>query len=92
MPSGGDLLDDYAVCNSWLQQINNGSLTGIRQSWRATKDCRHHGPLLPTCYDDDELVSVNMVTLLELLTIFRQTKPPLHVTRHLAQLNLVIPS
>jgi len=24
--------------NSWLQWISNGSLTGIRQSWRAVKD------------------------------------------------------
>ena len=35
--------------NSWLQQINNGSLTGIRPSWRDAKDQGHHGlsPLLP---------------------------------------------
>ena len=43
-------------CNSWLQQINNGSLTDIRQSWRAAKDRRHHGSLLraftPVCYND----------------------------------------
>ena len=32
--------------NSWLQQINNGSLTGIRQTWRAAEDRGHH--------DDDD--------------------------------------
>jgi len=31
--------------NSWLQQTNKGSLTAMRQSWRAAKDC---GLLLPT--------------------------------------------
>ena len=29
--------------NSWLQQINNGSLTSIRQSWRAAEDRGHRG-------------------------------------------------
>jgi len=40
--------------NSWLQQINNGSLTGIRQSWRAVKDHGHRWSLLPMCYDNDD--------------------------------------
>jgi len=29
--------------DSWLQQISNGSLTAIRQSWRAAEDCGHRG-------------------------------------------------
>jgi len=32
--------------NSWLQQINNGSLRGIRQSWRAAEDRGHRGSSL----------------------------------------------
>ena len=34
--------------NSWLQQINNGSLRGIRQSWRAAEDRGHRGSSLRT--------------------------------------------
>ena len=37
----------------WLQQINNGSLTGTRLSWRAAEDHGHRWSLLPMCYDDE---------------------------------------
>jgi len=43
--------------NCWLQQINNGSLTGTRQSWRAAEDRgiagRRYGPPLPMRYDGE---------------------------------------
>jgi len=38
----------------WLQQINNGSLTGIRQSWRAAEDHGHRWSLLAMCHDNDD--------------------------------------
>jgi len=49
--------------NSWLQQINNGSLTCIRQSRRAAEDRagRRSGPPLPMHYDD---VNYNRPTIL----------------------------
>jgi len=54
--NGADLLDDHATPG-----YSNGSLTGIRQSWRAAEDRRHRGSSLyvPPLrmrydYDDDE--------------------------------------
>ena len=40
--------------NSWLQQTNKGSLTAMRQSWRAAEDCGCcYLPLLSVHYNDD---------------------------------------
>jgi len=55
MLNSEDLLDDRPR-NSWLQQINNGSLTSIRQSQRAAGDRAHCGSSLraSAAYNDDD--------------------------------------
>ena len=54
--------------NSWIQRINNASLTGIRQSWRAAEDRTGHrgsslqasaAALLMRHDDDDEIFQHN---------------------------------
>ena len=54
--------------NSWIQRINNASLTGIRQSWRAAEDRTGHrgsslqasaAALLMRHDDDDEVFQHN---------------------------------